>query len=228
MPTHRWEPSQARNARRPPPIIVTTPRKSISSSYLVSTHFRLAWAKDEPPSNEEIPLSEGVQGRGLRTSEAHCHISSISEIPSQWWVFNDRIVEPVGSSSPQSKRRSLRDIALAWVPSSVVWKNTSSFTREGGDMDRENASPQSTTSKQPAERCTTPHTMTPRLNTSWTAKLEPPGPSCRPERNDRKSHNRLSGKNALRSFILTNVYVPLVCRCRSHQFHILCQQHPTF
>jgi hypothetical protein len=159
-------------------------------------------------------MNEGIQGSDRTTLEAHSRI----EIPSRWWVFNDRIAKPVEglSLSPHTERRSFRDISLAWIPSR---KNTGSFSRKGKDVDRENIFPQSTTFKESEEQCTPLDTMTPPLNTSWTAKLEPPGSSRLPEGSDhcesddrplREEHHGLR-KNTLRSFILTNVYIPLVC-----------------
>jgi hypothetical protein len=188
-----------------------------------STHARAAWAKDEPPSSddEDDPVNEGIQGSESRTSAAHSRIPSISGVPSRWWVFNDprnRIVKPAEVLLPQSERRSFRDISLAWIPPSVVRKNTGSLIHKGKDVDRANISPQST-SKESAEPYTTPC-----LRTPWIAKREVPGssPSRLPETNDCESDDRPSReqnhglrKNTLRSFILTNVYVPLVCFCLS-------------
>jgi hypothetical protein len=191
-------------------------------SYVVSTYLRSAWAKDESSSidDEVNPVNGVVQNSEFRTSTAHSRISSISGDPSRWLVFNDpqnRIEKPVGrlSLSPRSERRSFRDISLAWIPSSIVRKNTGSFTRKGKDV-AENISPQST--KESAE----PHTLTPWLRTPWTAIRETPGPSSSTlsERNDyreiddRPSREENHGlrKTTLRSFILTNIYIPLVSR----------------
>jgi len=191
-------------------------------SYVVSTHLRLAWAKDESSSSddESNPVNEAVQNSEFRSSTTHSRISSISGDPSRWLVFNDpqnRIEKPVAglSLSPRSDRKSFRDISLGWISSSMVRKNTGSSTHKGKDV-AENISSQST--KETVE----PHTTTPCSRTPRTAIREVPGPSSStlPERNnyceidDRPSREENHGlrKTTLRSFILTNIYIPLVGR----------------
>ena len=173
-----------------------------------STYSRLAWA-NEPPSDEDednAPMNDSIQGTEHRTSDAHSRLSSHTDLPSRWWVFNEsrnRVVQPA-RQRPTSKfeRRSLRDIST-WMPGSVVRKDTGSFVLKGKA---------SYNWKDPTELNAESHIVS-------TPKLDAPreGPSsCLPEIHDygnlpSRNENYSPRRNGWRSFILTNVYVPLVC-----------------
>jgi hypothetical protein len=221
--SHRREQSQASSSRRlppPPSNVVTTPRK-YDTQIWPFTYSRLAWAKDEPPSDDEdYSVNEESEHR---TSEAHSRISSRADVPSPWWAFNDprnRVVRP---STPRTERRSFRDVSLAWLPSSAARKNAGSLSRKGKEVDRNDIFRRPPIATDPTEPYSIPHLWIPKLEEPGEGPSRLQGIQDYSDSDDHPSREE-SYLRAWRSF-LTNVYVPLVCSCRSQQFHNLSNTH---
>ncbi|TFK30550.1 hypothetical protein FA15DRAFT_662525 [Coprinopsis marcescibilis] len=212
-------PSGSRASRRPPPPltkVVTVP----------------PWARDEPPSPKEeaTALSDGP-GVPLSPSRAFDAASfQTNEDNSRWWSFTlprsrEQYHDLHSNSSHRPERRGFRDRSISWLQASTSLRENMSSNRKEKEKDVESGDPPQalllSIPTHPASTYTAAHAATPGWDVPWSAKLAAQGPHPRDspdsfdsDREDRASTNsRDTGwTKRIRSFILTNVYVPLLFR----------------
>lgn len=149
---------------------------------------------------------------------------------SRWWTFTLPRTRPEAfgrpHNPPKPERKTFRDLSLPWMPISTSQREGTSFLRKEKEKESEELAnhlsiPMS--ARLPVQY-TVAHTNTPGWDTPWTSRPNAQGPS----RHDRlesygfeEDNSSESGRDNLsrwgrrrkqiRSFILVNTYVPLVC-----------------
>jgi len=257
--------------RPPPPIstVVTAPRMSPAAPHctLKLTFYSPAWARDEPPS----PKDNGSVHELSADTRASDVASLQSEQDSRWWTFTLPRTHIASTSSlrldtiPKTERKGFRDLSLSWMPTSSTLKD-GTFTRKEKDKERDKEKEKEKTLEPPppALTLTLPsppeasftlaYTGSPGWETPWTSRPAAQGPRRRrpnsygftefdeEQTSDLQQDRRPSRRQKLRTFILTNVYVPLVRpvlvtrRCIAsplpaafplyqHRIHISCTWH---
>ncbi|KAF8807514.1 hypothetical protein BYT27DRAFT_7189586 [Phlegmacium glaucopus] len=194
------------------------------------------WARDEPPSPKEQvgSTTQGAQSADSRISDTSSLQSNIppSDSASRWWSFTSRTrQEPFAllPHSPKPEKKSFRDISLSWMSTSSSMREGSTFIRRDKEKGSDALSPHLRssvpTSAQLPTTVTLSHIDTPGWDTPWTSQpiAQDPFPHFRrgspydPEQDlATTNHEHLSewswSKKRIRSFILSNAYVPLLFR----------------
>ena len=191
------------------------------------TSRSLAWARDEPPS----PKDNGSVHEIPAETRASDVASLQSEQDSRWWTFTLPRTRIASTSSlrldtiPKTERKGFRDLSLSWMPTSSTLKD-SAFTRKEKDKEKTLEPPPPaltlTLPSPPEASFTLAYTGSPGWETPWTSRPAAQGPRRRrpgsygftefdEETSDHQHDRRPSRRQQLRAFILTNVYVPLVC-----------------
>ncbi|KAF5337356.1 hypothetical protein D9611_003280 [Ephemerocybe angulata] len=218
---HHNNPSRA--SRRPPPPlakVVTVP----------------PWARDEPPSpTEDVLASVSHHDHQFQPPQTSDSVSfqTDPEGASRWWTFTlPRMREQYSdlrSNSPSSQRpvrperKGFREKSISWLQASTSLKETVSTpsVRREKDAEKGDQYP-SPTSNLPLPS-TAAHASTPGWDMPWSARLAAQGPHPQyshesdSDGDDRSTvRDGLTGwaarRKRIRSFILTNNYVPLLFR----------------
>lgn len=198
--------------------INTAPRNSFVS---ISSHAHVvtAWAKDEPPSPTELPVSLETFGTESRLSDVASYQSAS---PSRWWAFT--LPRPRdGQPNPQNSGSRRKERSLSWLGSSNLMKdgnrkdcNVETVERTGfRDWNLSITLP--TPVQQPF---TLSHNATPGWDTPWSARMAAQGPSRRrrdgsfavntvDEQETSSARKSQTRRKKFRTFLLTNTYVPL-------------------
>ncbi|KAF9015236.1 hypothetical protein BDQ17DRAFT_1340717 [Cyathus striatus] len=216
--------SSVRSLHKPPPppvTVVTSP----------------PWARDEPPSpkDQTEPLSDLYNVSESRPSDVASFASS-SQPGSRWWIFAlPRTRESIHLLPARSRqdKKSVRDHSVSWLPTSASIRELRegpSFLRREKERDPENEvqgttqdhPPAISLPTEPTTYFTLAHSRTPGWSSPWTPSQHAQGPVINREEsygftNQRADSEKEGGKwkrrrRRIRSFILTNVYVPLLFR----------------
>ncbi|KIY62430.1 hypothetical protein CYLTODRAFT_361491 [Cylindrobasidium torrendii FP15055 ss-10] len=197
------------------------------------------WARDEPPSPTDDATAVADDHPFHRPESRPSDVGSLSSSvpPSRWWAFT--LPRPrehnANSSAPEEHRKSTAHTLKDWLPStpSVPFREGSSFARGGPKaptMSERRAIALSIEMPPPPPSLTLAQTQTPGWETPWTSRPAAQGPRHRhhdeeeddieEEDSDQVSLTDTATnistwqrrKKRIRSFILTNVYVPLLFR----------------
>ncbi|KAF9044824.1 hypothetical protein BDZ89DRAFT_943053 [Hymenopellis radicata] len=222
---------------RPPSASTTTslnPNASLRSHYrpppTISTVVTIPpWAKDEPPSPTEQPSSLADFHSESRPSVIGSLQSSNSP-PSRWWPFTlprprDYLTADFDDYAKTEKKpqHSFKDRSMSWLPSSAAgtWKEKPAESSEQArrrDWGLQISLP--TPSVAPFTLAQNP---TPGWESPWTARVAAQGPTRQDgfdfgdfehvsSSSSSKETPWRSRKKRLRTFILSNTYVPLLFR----------------
>ncbi|KAK7064131.1 hypothetical protein R3P38DRAFT_3249713 [Favolaschia claudopus] len=219
-------PSRSRHTIHPPPplpSVITSP----------------PWAKDEPPS----PTEEQNFADSLHAVESHASVPSFnsayspSNSASRWWAFarprgdSDAAEDPYSipplTEKPDRRTVSFTNRSISWRPSGT--RDGSTFPRRNRQLNR-NWNLSITLPTPPAGAFTAQHNATPGWDAPWTSRVGAQGPAGRhhSDSSSYNEHDEESGspggankdhtawqrrRRRLRTFILTNTYVPLLFRC---------------
>ncbi|KAJ3528453.1 hypothetical protein NMY22_g9407 [Coprinellus aureogranulatus] len=197
------------------------------------------WARDEPPSPHDDGASASHDNFNYSAQAQPNTSDSVSfqtnpEGASRWWSFTlPRVRDQYSdlrSNSPSSQRpvrKGFREKSMSWLQASTSLRDTVSGSSARREKDPENGDQLSIPMPIPAfpPPTTVAHATTPGWDMPWSSRLAAQGPnpqyhhdnSSDSDTDERESaHDGLSGwpakKKRMRSFILTNTYVPLLFR----------------
>ncbi|KAF9532039.1 hypothetical protein CPB83DRAFT_848238 [Crepidotus variabilis] len=143
----------------------------------------------------------------------------------------DHVMPTAPTFSPKAERRSFRDKSLAWIPTTTSLKEAGVLNRRDKEKESSeqplNSPPPLSLQlplQPPSASFTIAQTGTPGWNTPWTPQHEAQGPRRRSDSYHFVDEHRASPdsgkdrspwgrrKKKVRTFILTNIYVPLFFR----------------
>ncbi|KAJ6575234.1 hypothetical protein B0H19DRAFT_1127803 [Mycena capillaripes] len=200
------------------------------------------WAKDEPPSPTEEPFTDPLRAVESRPSVVSFQSTYASNSPSRWWAFtrprgdSDAALDPNNLQVPEKPDRksvSFKDRSISWLPNP---RDGSTFPRRNRQQSRTGAINRNwnlsiTLPTPPATSFTMQHNATPGWDAPWTSRVGAQGPPGRhnsdasgyieeddissPVDVDPDKHGTVwrRRRKRLRTFILSNAYVPLLFRC---------------
>ena len=186
-----------------------------------------AWARDEPPSPTE-QIGSTTQGTLSTESRIICDTSSLQSNPlensaSRWWPFTSPTRREFPSIKPE--RKSFRDISLSWISASSSIREGSAFIRKDKEKEPDTLLPHIQvsvpTSTPLPTTATLPQAATPGWDTPWTSQPQDALPQLTrgslygseqglPTTNHEHLSKWSRSKKRIRSFIITNIYAPLV------------------
>lgn len=203
----------------------------------------IAWARDEPPSPSSsvtnFDVSQPLQNSASRPSFDVVSFNSAKDA-SRWWTFT--LPRPRDQHPPtQPKPKLSIDTAVGdpekgtHTPPRRPWlPNTASLNAvRRGDKGKEMAHTGSLSERKnvklnvelpppPAAPFTLSHNPTPGWDTPWTARARDDSFGLTGDSTDEDLPRRGRGgklPKRWRTFLLNNVYVPLVSRCLSWSLH---------
>ncbi|EAU93081.2 hypothetical protein CC1G_06801 [Coprinopsis cinerea okayama7 len=215
--------SASRASRRPPPPlakVVTVP----------------PWARDEPPSPKEQTGSptDAIQPAPQSHASDAASLQTTTDDHSRWWGFTSRYRDHYqglhSHPGPRSERKGFRDRSISWLQASTsLREGMSSSGRKDKEKERDlengDRPPPLSIPEHPTSTYNPSAVNTPSWYMPWSAKLAAQGPhpqyqdsydSGQEDRVSSPEPTRESGwaarRKRVRSFILTNAYVPLLFR----------------
>ena len=219
-----------RSDRRPPPpvaVVVTSPRESRSCSpyTLPIDLLTTAWARDEPPSPEQIGST--TESRIIADASSLQSNTPPSSSASRWWSFNLRTSQEPPGLLPHSikpEKKSVRDISLAWTKPSSSMQEGSTFIRKDKEKEPHAYLPQLQISVPTSAQLsnTVIQTATPEWDIPWSSPSQPSSRDPLPQLRRGSPYGSEQGvvttnsskwtrrKKQIRSFIIANTYAPLV------------------
>ncbi|KAF8898623.1 hypothetical protein BD779DRAFT_24535 [Infundibulicybe gibba] len=195
------------------------------------------WAKDEPPSpKDQVSFSDNTHNHTTesRPSDVASYHSGPSDSTSRWWAFTLPRTINNPPSPTKSERKGIRERSMSWFPTiegSTFRKDKDKEQPDGPDQSqgmRSRGWDQTITLPSPtAAPFTLAQNVTPGWESPWTARVAPRGAAGSHIRESsygleeqsptqESQHVDLSiwqrRKKKLRTFILTNTYIPLLFR----------------